>query len=81
MWKLSSSDMCEIARNSVSQSGFEYPFKAHFMGPNYAAPGPAGNGASTYANGGADHDTAALDETKPAHYNPRPDVIILQTFT
>lgn len=46
VWKLTSVDMCEIARNSVLQSGFEYPFKAHFLGPAYAQPGPAGNGAS-----------------------------------
>jgi hypothetical protein len=35
--------MCEIARNSVLQSGFEYPWKAHFIGPNYAVAGPLGN--------------------------------------
>ena len=46
VWRLSSSDLCEIARNSVMQSGFEYPWKAHFIGPNYAIAGPMGNGAS-----------------------------------
>jgi hypothetical protein len=43
VWRLSSADMCEIARNSVLQSGFEYPWKAHFIGPNYAVAGPLGN--------------------------------------
>ena len=43
VWKLNNVDMCEIARNSVLQSGFEYPYKAHFIGPSYAEPGPAGN--------------------------------------
>jgi AMP deaminase len=43
VWKLSNVDMCEIARNSVLQSGFEHPFKSHFIGPTYAEPGPAGN--------------------------------------
>ena len=43
VFKLSSADMCEIARNSVLQSGFEYPHKAHFLGPNFAEAGPDGN--------------------------------------
>jgi AMP deaminase len=43
VWRLSSADMCEIARNSVLQSGWEYPWKAHFLGPNYQEPGPDGN--------------------------------------
>ena len=43
VWRLSSADMCEIARNSVLQCGWEYPWKAHFLGPNYAEPGPDGN--------------------------------------
>ena len=44
VWKWSTADTCEIARNSVLQSGFEHPFKAHFLGPNYYYPGPKGNG-------------------------------------
>jgi len=43
VFKLSSADMCEIARSSVLQSGFEYPHKAHFLGANFAEPGPDGN--------------------------------------
>lgn len=35
VWKLSSVDTCEIARNSVLQSGFEHRFKAHWLGNNY----------------------------------------------
>ena len=43
VWKLSSVDQCEIARNSVLQSGFEEPFKKHFLGPHYKKPGSEGN--------------------------------------
>jgi len=44
VWKLSSCDMCEIAKNSVLQSGFEYPFKKHFLGDQYfESPKPSGN--------------------------------------
>lgn len=43
LWKFSGADLCEIARNSVLQSGFEHPFKAHFLGESYTRPGPAGN--------------------------------------
>ncbi|ETV96870.1 AMP deaminase [Aphanomyces invadans] len=43
VWKLSGTDICEIARNSVLQSGFEHPFKQHFLGKKYYLPGAAGN--------------------------------------
>lgn len=43
VWKLTSTDMCEIARNSVLQSGFEHKFKEHYLGPNYTLPGSRGN--------------------------------------
>jgi len=43
VYRLSTVDMSEIARNSILQSGFEYPFKAHWIGRTYANPGPAGN--------------------------------------
>ena len=35
VWRLSSTDVCEIARNSVLQSGFEHPYKKHFLGQGY----------------------------------------------
>lgn len=35
VWKLSSVDHCEIARNSVLQSGYEHRFKQHFLGDSY----------------------------------------------
>ncbi|CAM9104639.1 unnamed protein product [Choristocarpus tenellus] len=35
VWKLSSIDLCEIARYSVLQSGYEHRFKQHFLGENY----------------------------------------------
>ncbi|CAM9724225.1 unnamed protein product [Ectocarpus sp. 4 AP-2014] len=35
VWKLSSVDHCEIARNSVLQSGYEHRFKQHFLGAGY----------------------------------------------
>ncbi|OQR84002.1 AMP deaminase 2 [Thraustotheca clavata] len=43
VWKLSNTDICEIARNSVLQSGFEHPFKQHFLGKHYFLPGSSGN--------------------------------------
>jgi AMP deaminase len=43
VWKLSSADLCEIARNSVLQSGFPHQCKMHWIGERYYLPGPAGN--------------------------------------
>ena len=43
VWKLSSVDMCEIARNSVLQSGLEYRFKRHFLGSEFHRAGSLGN--------------------------------------
>lgn len=36
VWKLSATDQCEIARNSVLQSGWERRFKMHFLGKDYS---------------------------------------------
>jgi AMP deaminase len=36
VWRLSSTDQCEIARNSVLQSGWERKFKLHFLGKDYS---------------------------------------------
>jgi|UniRef100_A0A914PXZ6 AMP deaminase len=35
--------MCELARNSVLQSGFEHEVKIHWLGPNYREEGVLGN--------------------------------------
>lgn len=43
IYKLSNVDMCELARNSVLQSGFEGAVKRHWLGKNYTEAGPAGN--------------------------------------
>ncbi|XP_072997218.1 probable AMP deaminase [Typha latifolia] len=43
LWKLSSCDLCEIARNSVYQSGFSHALKSHWIGRNYYKRGPDGN--------------------------------------
>ncbi|XP_055840719.1 AMP deaminase 2 isoform X2 [Episyrphus balteatus] len=43
VWKLSSCDMCELARNSVLMSGFPHRIKQHWLGPNYTREGVAGN--------------------------------------
>ncbi|KAI3811845.1 hypothetical protein L1987_21577 [Smallanthus sonchifolius] len=43
VWKLSSCDLCEIARNSVYQSGFSHVLKSHWIGPEYFKRGPDGN--------------------------------------
>ncbi|XP_073289234.1 AMP deaminase-like isoform X2 [Primulina huaijiensis] len=43
VWKLSSCDLCEIARNSVYQSGFSHALKFHWIGKEYFKRGPDGN--------------------------------------
>ncbi|CAH1185716.1 unnamed protein product [Phyllotreta striolata] len=43
VWKLSSCDMCELARNSVLMSGFSHKTKQYWLGPNYTKEGVAGN--------------------------------------
>ncbi|KAH6578097.1 hypothetical protein BASA50_005140 [Batrachochytrium salamandrivorans] len=43
IWKLSSTDMCEIARNSVLQSGWELKVKQRWLGNTCYMAGPAGN--------------------------------------
>ncbi|KAG8079228.1 hypothetical protein GUJ93_ZPchr0007g5056 [Zizania palustris] len=43
LWKLSSCDLCEIARNSVYQSGFSHRLKSHWIGRNYYRRGHDGN--------------------------------------
>ncbi|CAH1163717.1 unnamed protein product [Phaedon cochleariae] len=43
VWKLSSCDMCELARNSVIMSGFPHKSKQYWLGPNYTREGVAGN--------------------------------------
>lgn len=42
VWRLSATDLCEIARNSVLQSGWEHSLKKHFLGP-YWRSGAQGN--------------------------------------
>ncbi|XP_041954442.1 AMP deaminase 1 isoform X2 [Alosa sapidissima] len=43
VFKLSTCDMCEIARNSVIQSGLSLQEKKHFLGENFFKEGPEGN--------------------------------------
>jgi AMP deaminase len=43
IYKLSAVDMCELARNSVMQSGFEGAVKARWLGGDYQLPGIEGN--------------------------------------
>ncbi|RAL52152.1 hypothetical protein DM860_017289 [Cuscuta australis] len=43
VWKLTSCDLCEIARNSVYQSGFSHALKSHWIGKEYFKRGPDGN--------------------------------------
>jgi AMP deaminase len=38
-----STDMCELARNSVLQSGFETELIRHWLGKDYFLKGPKGN--------------------------------------
>ncbi|VVT58108.1 uncharacterized protein SAPINGB_P006041 [Magnusiomyces paraingens] len=43
IYKLSNVDMCELARNSVLQSGYESEIKRHWLGERYDLSGPDGN--------------------------------------
>ncbi|KAL1835443.1 hypothetical protein VTJ49DRAFT_6705 [Mycothermus thermophilus] len=43
IYKLSSVDMCELAKNSVKQSGYEFSIKQQWLGPNFYLPGRLGN--------------------------------------
>ncbi|SMN17837.1 similar to Saccharomyces cerevisiae YML035C AMD1 AMP deaminase, tetrameric enzyme that catalyzes the deamination of AMP to form IMP and ammonia [Maudiozyma saulgeensis] len=43
IYKLSNVDMCELARNSVIQSGWEAQIKEHWIGENFEQPGVDGN--------------------------------------
>uniref|UniRef100_A0A4W5QC46 AMP deaminase n=1 Tax=Hucho hucho TaxID=62062 RepID=A0A4W5QC46_9TELE len=43
VWKLSSCDMCELARNSVLMSGFSHKVKSYWLGPHYIMEGQEGN--------------------------------------
>ncbi|NXR92600.1 AMPD1 deaminase, partial [Hypocryptadius cinnamomeus] len=43
VFKLSTCDMCEIARNSVLQCGLSHEEKVKFLGENYKEDGPDGN--------------------------------------
>jgi len=43
VWKFSSVDMCELARNSVVMSGFPHKMKQHWLGQQYEEEGTSGN--------------------------------------
>lgn len=43
IYKLSAVDMCELAENSVLQSGFEHTLKQHWLGNDYHLSGVQGN--------------------------------------
>uniref|UniRef100_A0A8C2Z3W9 AMP deaminase n=1 Tax=Cyclopterus lumpus TaxID=8103 RepID=A0A8C2Z3W9_CYCLU len=43
VWKLSSCDMCELARNSVLMSGFSERVKSFWLGPHHTKEGQASN--------------------------------------
>ncbi|KAF2198435.1 AMP deaminase [Delitschia confertaspora ATCC 74209] len=43
IYKLSAVDMCELAKHSVEQSGFEHAIKQRWLGKTYDLPGVAGN--------------------------------------
>eukprot|EP01119_Soliformovum_irregulare_P025020 TRINITY_DN9131_c0_g1_i1.p1 TRINITY_DN9131_c0_g1~~TRINITY_DN9131_c0_g1_i1.p1 ORF type:complete len:1428 (-),score=462.09 TRINITY_DN9131_c0_g1_i1:547-4461(-) len=42
-WRFVEEDKCEIARNSVLQSGFSHQQKMKWLGPKYVVEGPQGN--------------------------------------
>ncbi|KAF2498876.1 AMP deaminase [Lophium mytilinum] len=43
IYKLSAVDMCELAKHSVEQSGFEHTIKQRWLGADYHKPGVQGN--------------------------------------
>ncbi|KAL4432444.1 hypothetical protein ABPG77_001743 [Micractinium sp. CCAP 211/92] len=43
VWKLSATDLCEVARNSVLHSGFPHQVKMHWVHTHYWKLGPEGN--------------------------------------
>ncbi|KAK5174477.1 AMP deaminase [Saxophila tyrrhenica] len=43
IYKLTAIDMCELAKHSVVQSGFEHSVKQRWLGQNWHLPGVAGN--------------------------------------
>ncbi|CAK6951325.1 AMP deaminase 2 isoform X1 [Scomber scombrus] len=43
VWKLSSCDMCELARNSVLMSGFSHKVKSNWLGTHYIKEGQESN--------------------------------------
>jgi AMP deaminase len=43
IYKLSSVDMCELAKNSVKQSGYEFSIKQQWLGPTFHLSGAKGN--------------------------------------
>lgn len=43
VWKLTACDLCEIARNSVLQSGYPHDSKQHWVSDTYWKLGPEGN--------------------------------------
>jgi AMP deaminase len=43
MWKLTTTDCCELARNGVLHSGFPHACKKHWLCGTYWKPGPQGN--------------------------------------
>ena len=43
IYKLNAVDMCELAKNSVLQSGFEHVIKQRWLGADYNLPGVLGN--------------------------------------
>ena len=46
IYKLSAVDMCELAKHSVEQSGFEHTVKQRWLGNKYLLPGVDGNDVS-----------------------------------
>lgn len=84
VWKLSSTDLCELARNSVLQSGFEPCIKERWLGETWYKHGEAGNDISktnvpsirlSYR-----HDTL-LDELRLMYDGKAPeDIEVLPTY-
>ncbi|KAK7891199.1 hypothetical protein WMY93_023162 [Mugilogobius chulae] len=59
LWKLSTCDLCEIARNSVIQSGLSHQEKKHFLGPTNS-PGRSRGKRHSQDKRGSDQDVLSL---------------------
>lgn len=73
IYKLSNVDLCELARNSVMQSGFEYELKRHWLGASFVNQGEHGNDIEKTnvpdIRAGYRHETLAMERLLIERYS------------